>query len=704
MDFGDFEDENRRLDTGYDFEDDEQAEDYAEWKSNSLTRRFNKLRAFRAYQTDDQRSGVILLGTPEHRIKDCERVDVQYRLRHQDDILGGDWVSAEFDVVWIKAGINWMPVPFWEGPPEFCADIDFLEVDESDSSIAWNVKWSRLVQEPTYLDVMRTLNKLSTHVPFEPTEVAAAGSILGLVFESAKNQDTNSSWITSLPSSPHERWHCRHALREWLSLGGSADVDLAEFACPEHSPYAKRNEQPQLANDDVRALVEFEAKQIDAASKPSAIGNSWLHGKSHLGTPRSWQRSAYLQWVAHGRVGIVEAVTGSGKSKVGTVAALEALQDGFAVLIVVPTKALQDQWLSHPDFLGKPVYRLGGDNRAFEAAAIRPSRIVVAVDRSVILHPEALPSVGTKCLLIADEVHHYGDGIYEGILDSRFTRRLGLTATLVPTAGRIASLRNFFSGSPIYEYSFSHAVSEGVVSPFRLTLVRCDMSDAAMGLYRMLHSRVIDLHQRLYQLGIAHATGRLTDKQIADLKDSPMHSEVAYELERALIALDETLEEKRDTTAALDKVMPLVKSSRSSIFFSDTVPLARNVITHLRLRSITSELITSEISGEPRKDILQRVRERRLKAVVSPRVLDEGIDIQGLELGVFVGGSRRRLQLTQRLGRVLRKSADKPHANVVVFVAKDTIDDPQLPGNANLEMSELKFMLETADSVETISL
>ena len=65
-----------------------------------------------------------------------------------------------------------------------------------------------------------------------------------------------------------------------------------------------------------------------------------------LGKPlRNWQREALDAWQSNKQIGVIEAVTGSGKSLVGILAAAKALDAGMAVVIVVPKKVLQEQWI-----------------------------------------------------------------------------------------------------------------------------------------------------------------------------------------------------------------------------------------------------------------------------------------------------------------------------------------------------------------------
>src|SRR3954451_7622898 len=57
-----------------------------------------------------------------------------------------------------------------------------------------------------------------------------------------------------------------------------------------------------------------------------------------------WQLDALVSWLRCGRRGVVEAVTGSGKTDVAIAAAVDALRRGRFVLVVVPSRVLMEQW------------------------------------------------------------------------------------------------------------------------------------------------------------------------------------------------------------------------------------------------------------------------------------------------------------------------------------------------------------------------
>jgi hypothetical protein len=73
-----------------------------------------------------------------------------------------------------------------------------------------------------------------------------------------------------------------------------------------------------------------------------------------------------------------------------------------------------------------------------------------------------------------------------------------------------------------------------------------------------------------------------------------------------------------------------------------------------------------------------------------------------LSFGIFAGVRRRRLQLVQRLGRVLRKAPTKTWPVVCIPVNIGTIEDPRLQGNERLPFSPLGIVLENASEVAIV--
>jgi superfamily II DNA or RNA helicase len=85
-------------------------------------------------------------------------------------------------------------------------------------------------------------------------------------------------------------------------------------------------------------------------------------------------------------------------------------------------------------------------------------------------------------------------------------------------------------------------------------------------------------------------------------------------------------------------------------------------------------VITADTGREERAAILQAFREGRVRAIVTARVLNEGIDVPDASVAVIVGGALGAREHVQRIGRVLRPAPNK-RAVAYELVTTDTIED-----------------------------
>jgi superfamily II DNA or RNA helicase len=69
--------------------------------------------------------------------------------------------------------------------------------------------------------------------------------------------------------------------------------------------------------------------------------------------------------------------------------------------------------------------------------------------------------------------------------------------------------------------------------------------------------------------------------------------------------------------------------------------------------------LTCDIRRKERTSVLERFQEGRLRALVSARVLNEGIDVPDAEVGIVVAGRLGEREHVQRVGRVLRPREKK---------------------------------------------
>lgn len=113
--------------------------------------------------------------------------------------------------------------------------------------------------------------------------------------------------------------------------------------------------------------------------------------------------------------------------------------------------------------------------------------------------------------------------------------------------------------------------------------------------------------------------------------------------------------------------------------------------------NVSHEFIHGDMSDEDREKHLANMRQGNLKVMISTSIIDEGVDIAGIDVLVLCAGGKSLRQVLQRVGRVLRKK--KTGDNVAtVFDFTDTINTHLL----NHSKARKKIYEEEAFDVEII--
>jgi len=144
----------------------------------------------------------------------------------------------------------------------------------------------------------------------------------------------------------------------------------------------------------------------------------------------AWQRGALAAWQRADRRGIIEAVTGSGKTRIGLAAIVEHLVTPAArAAVIVPTIELMEQWVGQLHrLLAVPVGSVGGGSR--EQFADHAVLVYVARSAADMLPRDAAGARSQNLLLVADECHRYGANCIHAQSRRPSWRRLGFPQRL----------------------------------------------------------------------------------------------------------------------------------------------------------------------------------------------------------------------------------------------------------------------------------
>ena len=390
----------------------------------------------------------------------------------------------------------------------------------------------------------------------------------------------------------------------------------------------------------------------------------------------AWQAEALSAWHKRGRRGVIEAVTGSGKSLVGIAAAWEELQAGGKVQVLVPSIVLLNQWATLvQEFL--PQYDLGlrGDGHHDELSDVD---ILVAVVNSARL--AEIDIGGQSALLIADECHRYATECNaEALSEETFESRLGLSATYERLDdGHLSVLDPFFGGT-CYELSYTEAIKHEVTAHFKLALVGVRFDEEEREEYEEADGSARRL--RGWLINNQGVTPEPFGTFMAEVKvlSEGGEGEATGKARAYLSAFNRRRQVMADTTAKqelLHSLVPAVRAAERVIVFTEQVEAAEESAETFREWGIRAAEVHSRLSSESRRSLLEKFANGSLKVLCAPKVLDEGVDVPSADLGIILAASRTRRQMIQRMGRVLRRKPDGRFARFVIAYVLGTLEDP----------------------------
>ena len=420
---------------------------------------------------------------------------------------------------------------------------------------------------------------------------------------------------------------------------------------------------------------------------------------------RPWQAEALAAWSVSCR-GVVEAVTGTGKTRLAMAAIGVVLDRGGRALVVVPTLELLEQWVRglRRTLPGTRVGRLGGGYDD----DLHGCEVLVATPHSASAVPVDLPH-GAMGLLVADEAHRYGASTWGGALHEVFRLRLALTATYERSDDGVREVLEPYFGEVVYRYGYDRAVADGALAPFRIALAGVHLTPGERVEHEEADRRVRQLHRQLVRaLGMPREPRQLFRAVTAVVADADAGGSGDGPQVRACREYLVRVRERRAVAAAATGKLVLAGAlapaltRRRSIVFTDTVEQAEEAARVLVSGGVAAETLHGELGRDRRRIRLAQFRRGALDALVAPRVLDEGIDIPDADLAVVLAAFRTRRQLVQRLGRVLRRKPDNRAAALVLAYAIATAEDPDRGGHRGF-LEQVSAAARAVDVFDTAS-
>jgi superfamily II DNA or RNA helicase len=394
----------------------------------------------------------------------------------------------------------------------------------------------------------------------------------------------------------------------------------------------------------------------------------WLRDQGILDLVHRWQRlgvilqdrreahdyqvAALAAWEAAGQRGSIVLPTGAGK----TFVAIQTIQRvDRSTLVVAPTVDLLHQWYARlSNAFGCEIGLYYSNEKR-----VRPLTVTTYHSAGDLI---ALQGNHFK-LLIYDEVHHLPAPSWgETALMAPAPCRLGLTATYPTTQEqsegrwRLAEL----IGPIVYQKQIDELIGQQLAE-YRTQRIYVELTADERQRYESFYAfyagffRAHDLPRRFgsrWWLELARMSATDPDARRAILARQHIQRILAGSAGK-LAALDQLLREHFPERV---------------LIFTESNEVVYRISTRYLIPALTHETHAAE-----RKELLEGFQSGRYRALVTSKVLNEGVDVPEAKVAIVLGGNAGAREYIQRLGRILRKVGNR-QAVLYEVVVRDTVD------------------------------
>lgn len=522
----------------------------------------------------------------------------------------------------------------------------------------------------------------------------------------------------------------RSYIGEWIREG-SPDFSVAIEPEVGQAPEAEAEEieLPELALADegdegateVIPLVSGPsppAPRVQLALPPSdlELPARWRTGLA----PYTWQEQAARAWEQNEGHGIMQVVTGAGKTALAIYLVGRMLDrvatsgEELQTVVVVPRIELARQWAREfRRLLDLRGLHLGEYHSGSRCAISRQDILIITQDSARSVIPRHY--FDRPVLLVADECHRLGAPAASKVLAPDFTWTLGLSATperagdsgfeetLVPRLGPV-----------VWKYGYREAVRDGIIARFSVARVKVDFTPEEAADYAERSERIKRLLDSLksdYRGLRAASRGRFW-QIMGDLKRRNPDDE-RFEILTAIASERRAIVHfAAQKYGGVDLLARELGRPRKVLCFHERIEATAPLAKICRKAGRTTAVYHSKLSQQERDENLDSFRRGGADWLIACKSLDEGLDIPAVDTVVIVAGTKSPRQLIQRLGRGLRRKGED-RAAAVVLVEVAGVDDAILDHEAleeltdaaeevvELRLSELSAWLKGSVQAET---
>lgn len=387
----------------------------------------------------------------------------------------------------------------------------------------------------------------------------------------------------------------------------------------------------------------------------------------------TWQKKAIEKWNKACCSGVVEAVTGTGKTFVGIWLMHKYIQEQKRCLVIVPTQVLLRQWKEEIETeLGFELTSLVG--AGYQQLDLHQP-ITLGVVNSVVKLQQTGQIDDEFDLIIADECHRYGSKRNKLALLKKTKDRLGLTATFERSDDFVDEVLIPYFKKVCFKYQFKQARKDGVIARFislsigtNLTVDDRETFDSCGKAMRQARDKLIQEHG--YPAEFKKFLTRV--QRSKNIVEGVLCQKFfgSMQLRRKILS------ESPLKISVLQKIQDIIKSSWGTLVYCESIESAEIIAGILRKFDFETEPYHSKLKEREKEEIFTRFRNGDTKCIVAVRTLDEGVNVPEANCAIIVAASKQRRQMIQRMGRILRKKHDGTGSVFIHIYARNTGEDP----------------------------
>ena len=367
------------------------------------------------------------------------------------------------------------------------------------------------------------------------------------------------------------------------------------------------------------------------------------------------QQESVKRWLAYKGKGTIVGATGFGKTRCALMAikALLKKYPQFRVLVVVPTEALQKQWLGHIDEWG------------FQF------NVEVVIINTCIKH-------SWHCdFLVIDECHRCGADEFSKVFKCvKYRIILGLTATIERLDGKHLLIQKY---CPVVDdIPTLECLVNGWISEYKEYQVLIDVDN--IDYYKSLNKEWVQ-HFEFFQFdfGLAMSMVKKGEGWKNKLKyrdelykgnDENMKKQVLQSINYHSAEFMRTMTARKSFIYNHPKKIEIARKIMEAKHGSKIITFSTNVEMAEAIEN-GQNVYTGKTAKKKGRVMLEDFISGNIKTLHSCKKLDEGFDCPDASVAIILGFDSSETKSTQRRGRVVRKFEDKV-AEIYYIVINNT--------------------------------